>query len=73
MGNEILLVFKVMDIIMKNEKCCTTRLRDNTLMIIAIILLVVGVMYYLKHHDIKMNLKIKDDSGNKSNVTVKHE
>lgn len=57
---------------MKNEKCCNTRLRDNGIMVIVVIFLVVGVIYYLRHHDIKMNLNVKDDNGSKSNLVVKH-
>lgn len=57
---------------MKDGKCCTIKLRDNTLMIIGIILVIAGVVYYLQHHDIKMNVKVKDDNGSKSNLVVKH-
>ena len=54
----------------ESNKDCNYTMRDNTLMIIVVILLVFGAVYYFQHHQVSMD--VKDDNGNKSHMTIKH-
>ena len=48
-------------------------MKINWVVCVSVLLLVAGIVYYLQHHKISMNIDIQDTQGAKSHVKVKHE
>ena len=48
-------------------------MRDKAIWIVVVILGIAGIVYYLNHHQIKMDVKVKSHDGDKSHLSIKND